>query len=145
MAVTVLALVVAALFAGAAAYINLVEQPARLRLADGPLLAEWKIAYKRGTVMQASLALLGGALGLAAFVLEGGDLVAIVGAASMLASWPWTLLVIKPTNDALMAAPVDVAGAGERRMIQRWASLHLVRTAFGFLAVACFVSRLLTR
>jgi len=142
MIVTTLALAAAALFTGAAAYINLVEQPARLKLADGPLLAEWKTAYRRGTAMQASLALLGGALGLAAFGLEAGGPIAGVGAALMLGNWPWTLLAIKPTNDALMATPADRAGPGERRKIKRWATLHLARTGFGALAAACFAWRL---
>jgi hypothetical protein len=49
------------LFAGAALYINLVEHPARMRCGVDVALREWAVGYPRSAVMQASLAVIGGA------------------------------------------------------------------------------------
>jgi Domain of unknown function (DUF1772). len=67
MAFGLVALVAAAIFTGAALYVNVAEQPARLSLDDRALLTEWKPSYKRGAAMQAPLALLGCLLGLTAW------------------------------------------------------------------------------
>ena len=133
-----LALTVAALFTGAAFYINFAEQPARLTLDDAALLAEWKPAYKRGYMMQATLAVLGFLLGLAAWWTT-GRLGFLMGALLMVTNWPWTIFAMLPTNNALMATQLDFAGKSTRALIVKWNALHAVRTAFGASAILAFV------
>lgn len=133
-----LALVCAALFAGAALYIGFAEQPARLALDNRALLAQWQRAYKRGAAMQAPLAVLGCLLGVLAWW-QGGRWQWLAGAVLMIANWPYTMLVIMPTNTRLQAIAPAAADAESRRLIEVWAGLHAVRTALGFAAVAAFL------
>jgi len=133
-----LALTAAALFTGAAFYVNVAEQPARLSLDDRALLGEWKPSYRRGAAMQAPLALLGFALGLMAWW-QAPHAGFLVGAIAIIAPWPWTLIGIKPVNDTLSATEIDNAGPHTRALIVKWGALHAVRTALGALATTAFL------
>jgi hypothetical protein len=62
-----------------------------------------------------------------------------LGAALLIANWPFTLIAIMPTNNRLMAMPVDQAGPESRALIERWGRLHALRTALGLLATVTFL------
>ena len=128
----------AAIFAGAAVYINLVEHPARMSLGPAVALAEWKPSYHRATLMQAPLAILGLAAALGAW-LGGAGRVWLVGGLLLGAVVPFTLLVIFATNKQLL----DPAIAGDldrtRVLLNRWNRLHAVRSALGLAALLMFL------
>ncbi len=133
-----LALVIAAVFAGAAIYINVAEHPARLGLPVGALLTQWKPSYARGFAMQATLAVLGGALGAVAWWTTANGLW-LAGAVVLVANWPFTLLVIMPINRRLLATAPDSADAATRSLLEQWGRLHAVRSVLGAIATALFL------
>ena len=131
----------AALFAGAAVYINLVEHPARMSLGSGPALAEWAPSYHRATRMQAPLALVG-ALAAAGAWMAGGGAAWLAGGLLLGLVIPITLVVIFPTNRQLL----DPATAGDPVrvgvLLGRWNRLHALRSVLSTAALLIFLSLL---
>jgi hypothetical protein len=132
----------AALFAGAALYINLVEHPARLSLDTASAAAQWAPSYRRATLMQAPLAIIAFLAALAAWLL--GASVAWLAAALLIgAVVPFTFLGIMPTNKSLLAPGRDPSSSETRALLERWGRLHAVRTALSVSAAALMLWQLI--
>jgi uncharacterized membrane protein len=137
-ALRLLATLSAALFAGAALYISLVEHPARMQLDTRIAAAQWAPSYARATWMQAPLALLSFVAGTTVWLLGGGRswlfAALLIGVVV-----PFTLVVIHPTNHALLAPARDLGSAETRTLLERWGRLHAIRTALSLAATAAYL------
>jgi hypothetical protein len=128
----------AAVFAGAALYINVAEHPARMTLETRFAVTQWAPSYRRATWMQAPLALLSLVTGVASWLL-GGGLGWAIAALLIGAVVPFTLIGIMPTNNALLAHGRDLGSAETRTLLEHWAKLHLVRTALSLAATILYL------
>lgn len=131
------ALALAAAFTGAALYVNLVEQPARLALDDAAMLNEWTPSDRRGVALMAGLALLSAVLGLAAYF-DSHDARWAIGALLIILSWPYTIFAMTPLNNQILTlAPRDIGAA--RALVRQWGLLEYGQTALGVVASAVFL------
>jgi len=133
-----IATIAAAIFAGAALYVNAVEHPARMALDTKSAALQWAPSYRRATWMQAPLALASLAAGLASWWLGGGVIWAIA-ALLIGAVVPFTFLGIMPTNNQLLAPGRDLASPQTRELLGKWAKLHAVRTVLSLLATMAYI------
>ena len=137
----IVAALCAGLFAGAAIYISAVEHPARVSCGNDVALREFGPSYRRATVMQASLAVIGCLAGLwSAWVL--GDAWVGVGALLLGAVVPFTLVVILPTNKQLLEPSLDPSDTTTTELLTRWGRLHAVRSVLSSVALVLFLVRL---
>jgi hypothetical protein len=122
------------LFAGAAAYVNLVEHPARMECGVELAATEFPPSYRRGTIMQATLAALGLLSSIAAW-LTGATFWWLVAGAVLGSVIPFTLFVILPTNKLLLSPTLDKRSVEAERLLARWGALHAVRSVFSGMAL----------
>src|SRR3712207_9153971 len=101
MLLEIIATLAAGLFAGAAIYIDLAEQPARKQIDIAPALTEWRPSYKRVAVVQSLLA----AVGFFSVVLAwqmGGSVWWLVGVVLLPDVNPFKLIILFPTHHQLL-------------------------------------------
>ncbi len=132
-----IALAFAAAFAGAAVYVNWVEQPARLALDEEALLSEWAPSDSRGVALLAAFALAAAVAGFLAYF-ESQDVRWVFGALIVISSWPYAFFVMAPLNNQILSLRGhDVAAA--KALIRQWGFVELGFAAIGVVAVAMFL------
>ena len=131
-----------ALLAGAALYISLVEHPVRMGFETRVAALQWAPSYKRATWIQAPLALLSFLSGVVAWLMGAGTgwLVAAVLIGAVV---PFTVIGILLTNHKLLAPGRDLGSTETRMLLERWGSLHAVRTTLSVLATVLYIWLLL--
>ncbi len=132
----------ACVFVGAALYINVVEQPARLALSDRAMLREWALSNRRGFVLLSALAIVSAILAYLHFGAT-SDVRFMIGGTVMLLSWPYFYFVVLPVNIWLAAVPPDAAGSTSRAVMRDWGLAEWGLTAIGFAACWLFAWGLL--
>jgi hypothetical protein len=144
MSLELVALLAAGIFAGAATYVSIVEHPARVSAGAGVALAEFRPSYGRASIMQASLAVLGGVAGVARWWV-GGSSGWLVGGLALGAVVPFTLIIVMPTNARLLDASRQFEDAEVLALLRRWGRLHAIRTVASLLAFALFAALVVRR
>jgi Domain of unknown function (DUF1772) len=120
----------AALFAGAALYINVVEHPTRMGLETRVAALQWAPSYKRATWLQAPLAIISLLCGVTVW-LQGGGIGWLIAAVLVGAVVPFTFTVIMPGR--------DLSNAETRELLVRWGQLHAVRTALSIASAVIYM------
>ena len=138
MLLEILATLSAGLFAGAAIYIDLAEQPARKQIDIAAALAEWRPSYKRAAVVQPLLAAVGFLSALAAWLMD-ASVWWLVGGVLLVAVIPYTLIVALPTNNRLLDPAIEKNPDLARRLLVRWGRVHTVRSVMSLATFLVFV------
>jgi anthrone oxygenase-like protein len=132
------AVLACALFAGAALYVNFVEHPARMECGVELAATEFPPSYRRGTIMQATLA----AVCLLSSIgvwFAGATFWWVVAGVLQVSVIPFTLIVILPTNKQLLNPALDRRSAQTGQLMARWGALHAVRSVLSTVALLLFL------
>jgi len=132
-----LATVSAAIFAGGALYISIVEHPARLNAGVTVALAHFRQMYRLAAPWQASAAALSLVCGVLAAILSAEWAWAIGGVMVGLAI-PFTLLAMMPINRQLLDR-VPPREDSARTLLMWWGQRHWVRSILGAIGLVILV------
>ena len=133
-----IAVLMCALFTGAAVYITFIEHPARMQCGVEIAATQFVPSYRRATVMQATCAALGLLASFAAW-LAGASFCWLIAGVVLGSVIPFTLIAILPTNKRLLSPALDRRSAEAERLLARWGRLHAVRSILSGIALLLFL------
>jgi len=136
-AAQVVATVAAGLFAGAAIYINVAEHPARLECGVSLAATVFGPSYRRASIMQATLALIGTVAGLLAWRV-GAGFPWLIGSTLLFLVVPFTFVAIMGTNKRLLDPGLDRGSQEAQVLLVKWGRLHAVRSLAGGVSFLVF-------
>jgi len=99
---------------------------------------EFGPSYRRAVVMQASLAAIGFVCSIIAWF-AGASLWWPIGGVLLGLVIPFTLVVILPTNEQLLAPTLDKGSVQAQELLSHWGKLHAVRSALSTIALIIFL------
>ena len=137
-ALMLVAMMCTALFAGAALYISLVEQPARLLATMEVALGEFRPGFPRARALQAAFAVVGGLSG-ALVWWYGAGRGWLLASLCLLSIVVFTVVVITPVYTALLDPSLSPSAPEARLLLEKWGWLHAVRTMLGLVALISVV------
>jgi hypothetical protein len=132
------AFALAAAFLGAAIYVCVAEQPARLALPPSAMMKEFKGSDRRGPLLLSILAVASAILASIQFKMT-GDVRWIIGGVIILSTWPYAYFVIVPVNVWLYVAPTRRADTRLRKLMRDWGLLELGHVLIATVACGDFV------
>ena len=141
MSLLAIATLCAGLFSGAALYVSLVEHPARMACGTELAVREFGPSYRRATVLQLPLALVGALAGGVEAWRQANSLL-VAASLLLVAVVPFTLVAILPTNDGLQDPKLDPKSSTAFLLLTRWGRLHAVRTVLSLVAFLIFLWQL---
>ena len=122
------------LFAGNSLYVSLVEHPARLECGTNVAITVFKPSFRRVAKLQAVLAISGFLSATGVYLLE-HDSRWLAAGLLLFSVFPYTFLVMWPTNKLLLDDKVDKDSDKTKCLLQKWGRMHMFRTVVSSVAM----------
>lgn len=129
-------------FAAMAAYITIVEAPARAEVDPQEGLHQFRASYPRAVRIMPALAAVAGVSSIGAWWMSRRRLTRyLIGGIAIGAVIPFTFAAMMPINKRLLDKSTALGALEARGLLDKWSSLHNVRTLLAVVALVALLPR----